>query len=260
MYQVVDRTGQTHGPVPVETLRNWASEGRLTPDMTVINTTNGQQGPAGTLLAGTNVFSNAPAAPQQAYAQPSAPQQQGFAQPQQNTFQQQVPQGTFAQPAQQFGFQGSDSANSIPKIGTRATAFLIDFLLGVGVMGAIGSWSDLLLWSYAHGWTGYLGYSVPFFVALYYLFRDAFFPGQSIGKRIARIKVINVYGQNCSMLQSVLRNISMAPLILLPIPYVGPYVIMPIVLIFGLVELFMVLTTGKRIMDGAAKTLVVNEA
>ena len=56
MFQVVDRTGQVHGPVPVDTLRNWASEGRLTPDMTVINPATGQQGPAGQLLAETNVF------------------------------------------------------------------------------------------------------------------------------------------------------------------------------------------------------------
>ncbi len=258
MFQVVDRTGQVHGPVPVETLRNWASEGRLTPDMTVINTANGQQGPAGQLLGGTNVFSNQPAAAPQTFAQPAAPQQ-GFAQPQQG-FAAQVPQGNFAQPAQQYGFQGSDTANSIPKIGTRATAFLIDFLLAGGIMGVLDGWSNMLLSRYEHSWISYGDfYVMPWFIAAYFLFRDNFFPGQSVGKRVARIKTINAFGQPISLVQSIVRNIFIAPIVLIWIPYVGPYVIMPIVILAALVDLFMVLTTGKRLMDGVGKTLVVNE-
>jgi uncharacterized RDD family membrane protein YckC len=284
MFQVVDRTGQVHGPVPVETLRNWASEGRLTPDMTVINPATGQQGPAGQMLAGTLVFpaqaggppgpaaqGPAPQAPYQAPAQPQQPQPVAQPQPVQQAYQNaqnfvqgQIPQGNFQQPAAQYGFQGSEAAGAIPKIGPRATAFLVDFLLGMGISGVFTSFLSLLLWDYAArgfnlGWTGYLSYISAPLVALFFLCKDSFLSGQSVGKRIARIKVIGPTGQPCTLMQSAMRNIWALPMVLLPIPYVGGFVVMPIVVIFLLVETFMVLTTGKHVMDGPARTLVVNE-
>lgn len=261
MFQVVDRTGQVHGPVSADVLRNWASEGRLTPDMTVINTTTGQQGPAGQLLAGANVFAAPtaqPYAPQP--ATPYSPPQSGA----QGFVQSQIPQGSFAQPQQQYGFQGSEASGSIPKIGPRATAFLVDFLLGLGVGGSTIAFLSLVLADYAArsfnlGWTGYFNYISGPLVAFFFLFRDSFLTGQSVGKRIARIKVINAQGMPCNMFQSALRNLWAVPIFFLPIPYVGGFVMMPIFVLFFLVEIFMVLTTGKHVMDAVAKTLVVNE-
>lgn len=244
MYQVVDRSGAVHGPVPIDTLRQWVAEGRLFADMTVIEVATSQQGPAGQLLAQYGLFVSAPAS-------------QGFAGNVAQSYQQ--AQQAFPQAEQQYGFQGSDEAGKVPRIGPRAAAFLVDFLLSVSIIYAIDGWSSLLLRDFEHGWIAYMGYGLPFLVAVYYLFRDAAFPGQSIGKRIAKIRVINVQQGPANILQSVLRNIVAAPLILMPIPYVGKFVIMPLVSLAFLIETFMVLTTGKRLCDAMARTLVVNE-
>lgn len=274
MFQVVDRTGAVHGPVSVDVLRNWASEGRLTPDMTVIDTATGQQGPAGQLLANTQVFSNMPApAPAAAPVQPVQPQpmqpqpQQQFAQPQQQQgfVAGQIPQGNFAQPQQQYGFQGSFAAGQIPKLGPRSAGFLVDFIFGAAIFGMFDSWFHVLAWDLLQrypttfGWVNYFDYISPTLGALFFLTRDAFFPGQSIGKRIARTKVIGPSGQPCTLVQSIVRNLGFAPLILIPIPYVGGFVIFPIVVLFLIGDTVSVMTTGKRLLDGVAKTLVVNE-
>lgn len=244
MYQVVDQTGAVHGPVPIETLRQWAAERRLSPEMTVIEVATNQQGPAGQMLASYGIFVSAP--PGQGMA---AGFSAGYQQAQQ----------AFPQAQEQFGFQGSDESGKVPRVFPRFAAFLVDFIIATGVMASVNVWVSVILWGWDTTWAANLGYAVPGLGAIVFLTRDALFPGQSIGKRIAKIKVISPNGSNANIVQSILRNLPAALLIFLPIPYVGKFVLGFVLIAFTLVEVFMVLTTGKRLCDLIARTLVVNE-
>lgn len=56
MYQVVGTDGQVYGPHDVVTLKQWAEEGRLTRNTTIIDPITGNAGTAGMLLKDDDVF------------------------------------------------------------------------------------------------------------------------------------------------------------------------------------------------------------
>lgn len=110
-------------------------------------------------------------------------------------------------------------------LGTRFLAFLIDAVL-CGVMAFIP-------------WIGWL------FAIVYILVRDALFDGQSVGKRILKLKVVQTEeGRNVNYMDSALRNLPLA------IPFFN--------LVFIIVEAVFVLRDedGIRLGDKLAKTQV----
>src|SRR4051812_8787213 len=114
MYQVIDSSGQTFGPAPVETLKQWAIERRLTPDMTVVDETTGQRGLASDMLVGLGVFID-PIPPSEP-AQHTGP----------------------VQPIS-YAYKGSTESGEPPTLQTRFVAFFIDFLLGMMVYGSLSA-------------------------------------------------------------------------------------------------------------------------
>ena len=56
MYQIISMDGQVYGPVDVPTLKEWAANRRLTPQMTAIDPITGVQLPAGQMFADLDVF------------------------------------------------------------------------------------------------------------------------------------------------------------------------------------------------------------
>ena len=72
MYQIVGKDGNLYGPADIPTLRGWVAEGRLTPDMTVIDYLTNLSGPAGMLMQDLGVFPLAVPPVVQSYAPPVA--------------------------------------------------------------------------------------------------------------------------------------------------------------------------------------------
>jgi uncharacterized RDD family membrane protein YckC len=253
MYQVIDQTGQAFGPVALETLRQWAAENRLTPEMTLVDHATGQQGNAGEMLATLGVFgahAPGPIAPPAPTATPGA-----YTRPVEQ------PQPINVQPVS-YAYQGSSESGAPPMLQTRAVAFFIDFLLGMALYSVSTFLPALLLVRFdtsAWGIWNYIGYVWIPILMIYFLVRDCLFPAQSIGKRIARLKVVSTTGAQVGAVQSVTRNIAALPLFLLPIPYIGPYVALPILILLFIGECFMVMTQGRRFGDTLAHTVVVNE-
>lgn len=232
MYLVVDTSGQSFGPAPIETLRQWAIERRLTPDMTVIDQTTGSQGLAADMLLGMAVFLD-PIPPEE----PSTP----------------------IQPVS-YAFKGSDDPGQPPTLHSRASAFFIDFLFGMMVYGALHALFGMLFVRFEYtAWSifGYLDYLFIPMVAIYFVLRDAVFPSQSIGKRIARLKVVTSKGKPISAIHSILRNITAAPIALLPFAFLN-YLAIVLLIVGFIAECFMVMTQGRRIGDHLAHTTVVN--
>jgi uncharacterized RDD family membrane protein YckC len=95
-------------------------------------------------------------------------------------------------------------------------------------------------------------------VTIYFLVRDALLPGQSLGKRIAGLKVVSTKGQSPTVTHSILRNISAAPLVLLPMAVWLNYTAITLLAVLFIGECFMVMTQGKRFGDTLAFTSVVN--
>jgi len=112
-------------------------------------------------------------------------------------------------------------------LGTRFLAFIIDAVLCV-LMALIPYWIGLL----------------P--LIIYILVRDGLFKGQSIGKKLLNLRVVQTEeGRPANFMDSALRNLPMA------IPFLGWF-------IFTIVEAIFVLTDedGIRLGDKLAKTQV----
>lgn len=81
-----------------------------------------------------------------------------------------------------------------------------------------------------------------FFFFLYDLVKDAFPNGQSIGKKIMKIKVVDFETKNnCSLKQSIIRNLAF---------------FIPLSTLFMAIQL-LIYKKNRRIGDGVAKTMVV---
>ena len=96
----------------------------------------------------------------------------------------------------------------------------------------------------------------PLYV-LYWISHDAFFGGQSIGKRVMNIRVVNVDGSTFVWQNSAKRNILYLIMLAVAIPMAGPAIATPVYGAINFLDIILILTTQKRIGDNFAKTLVV---
>ncbi len=127
--------------------------------------------------------------------------------------------------------------------GKRILAFIIDAVLALilGLLPIIG----LLL------------------APAYWLLRDGltinFMDHRSIGKKIMKIRPITLEGKQLEIMDSVKRNwmFAMGPFMLIPI--IGWFIILPLMVIFVLVEIILTLTDkeGRRFGDKIAGTIVL---
>lgn len=101
-------------------------------------------------------------------------------------------------------------------------------------------------------------------VSLFYiLFKDTFFKGQSVGKKIFAIRVVDPKKDTkCSPIQSLLRNLPFAVVILLPyIPFLGWFLFYTLGAFILFFEAYLVYNMDyiQRIGDILAETRCVNE-
>lgn len=94
-------------------------------------------------------------------------------------------------------------------------------------------------------------------LGLYWMSRDAFFGGQSLGKKAVGLKVVRLDGKPFDWGTSVQRNIVFVPLLLAAIPFAGAVLGSGMLGLINIVEVVLVLTTQRRIGDNIAKTVVV---
>ena len=103
----------------------------------------------------------------------------------------------------------------------------------------------------------YVGILFAPLLGLYWISRDSFFGGQSLGKKVVGLKVVRLDGKPFDWGTSVRRNIVFIPLLSVAIPGAG-FILGPGLLgIINIVEIFLVLTTQRRIGDNIAQTVVV---
>ena len=96
-------------------------------------------------------------------------------------------------------------------------------------------------------------------VVAYWLCRDLLRP--SLGKKALGLEVVGINGERPTDQQLILRNIPFAiPWLITVIPFVGPFIAMPIAAIVYVGELVMFITQGQRFGDQLAKTQVVAKA
>lgn len=95
----------------------------------------------------------------------------------------------------------------------------------------------------------------------YALLADAFFEGQSAGKKLFDLKVISVTrNAKCNFLDSILRNAPFGVLLLfLSIPILGWFLLLTVGVIILVFEIYMLLkdSENKRIGDILAHTKVI---
>lgn len=127
------------------------------------------------------------------------------------------------------------------KVVTRVVAALIDGLISyfIGFIPAIGA---------------IIG-------AVYMLFKDGLFEGQSVGKKVMNIQVITERGIKADFGTSAKRNVIFAlPIVIMIIPVIG-WILAPIIsLIILVIEFMKVLNEpkGRRIGDTWAGTQVID--
>ena len=118
---------------------------------------------------------------------------------------------------------------------------------------------------------GMLAYLLPSIfgvlsAGLYILISDGFFHGQSVGKKLTRIKVVltdpEKSGKICTFRQSLIRNAPYAVVIVFGfIPFIGWFIIFPLGVLFLVVETYFAYSDdqGIRMGDIYAGTQVVDE-
>ena len=129
----------------------------------------------------------------------------------------------------------------------RALAKIIDFLVAA------------LAYTLA-GWVGIL------VAGVYLLLADAFFQGQSLGKKLIGLRVVvpagsGVESHPCAYRESMIRNGAFAFIIVVgSIPFLGYFVVAPLGVVFVIVEAYFVYSDdeGVRIGDIFAGTRVLD--
>ena len=129
--------------------------------------------------------------------------------------------------------------------GTRVLGYLIDILPAIVI--------SLIL-----GFIPIIGplFLSPLFLLAYWLMRD--FNGASLGKMAMGTRVIAKNGQEATQGSRILRNLPLAiPNMLMMIPIIGWIAAIPVGLIVIIVELVTLLSTGERVGDKLANTMVI---
>ena len=142
------------------------------------------------------------------------------------------------QPSAQANYPGGDFL-----LGPRLGALLIDVLCAIplGFLAVIP----------------FLGIIGAPLACAYWVSRDAFFGGQSIGKKVVGLKVIKPDGSPFTWADSVKRNIIYFALLVLMIPVYGIFFNAFLSGPLSLAELILVITGGQRIGDRMGGTYVV---
>jgi uncharacterized RDD family membrane protein YckC len=140
-----------------------------------------------------------------------------------------------------MGYTGAWPADK----GTRVLGYLIDILPAI-VVGMILGFIPLL---------GPFLLS-PLFGLAYWLLRD--FNGASLGKMAMGTMVVGKDGQAATQGARILRNVPLAiPNMLMLIPILGWIAAIPVAFIVIVTEIIMLLSTGERLGDRLAKTMVI---
>ena len=129
-------------------------------------------------------------------------------------------------------------------LGARFLGYLIDVLISMPLAGLAA--------------IPIVGIFVAPLLCLYWLSRDSFFDGQSIGKRIVKTRVVRLNGAPITWGQSALRNLWSLPMILFMIPFMEEFV-PAVVGIFGTLDVILVLIAQRRLGDHLAQTIIVRE-
>lgn len=234
MFQVVGQDGQIYGPVNDKELKLWYEQGRLTRDTAVIDPISSQSGPAWMMLKDYEIF------PMDLPPVASAPLQATPPQPHTVLSMPQVAPLPMHVTHAYAQVQGDSLVAA--DLGPRFLGWLIDgtVALPLVVFGAVP----------------FIGIFVAPLLCLYWLFRDAFFGGQSIGKRVLGMRVVHLDGRPIRTGQSFLRNIIYLPLLILMIPYIGD-VAGAVVAFCALLDGVFVLASRRRMGDRLAQTIVV---
>jgi uncharacterized RDD family membrane protein YckC len=96
----------------------------------------------------------------------------------------------------------------------------------------------------------------PLFLLAYWLLRD--FNGASLGKMAMGTAVISKNGQAATQGSRILRNVPLAiPNMLMLIPILGWIAAVPVAFIVIVAEIIALLSTGERLGDKLANTMVV---
>lgn len=225
MYQVVHEDGQVSDPMDLNALQALAEERRLNPQQMVIDAVSGRTLPAAEMLSDQIVFPETQAMVATPFSAP-------FSNPVVAPLPYSVPPPAMALPE-------PDST----LLGLRFGGYLVDFLCAL----------PLLLLAFIP----FAGLLFAPLLGLYWVSRDAFFGGQSIGKKAVGLKVVRLDGKPVDWGTSVKRNIVFAPLLLAAIPFAGVVLGSGLLGLINIVEVVMVLTTQRRIGDNIAQTVVV---
>lgn len=131
-----------------------------------------------------------------------------------------------------------------------------DFLLGprLGALLIDGLCAIPLVWMAIIPFIGIIG--APLLCA-YWISRDSFFGGQSIGKKALGLKVIKPDGSPFTWADSVKRNLVYFGYLVLMIPWLGIILNAVVNIPLGILELILVLTGGQRLGDKQGGTYVV---
>jgi uncharacterized RDD family membrane protein YckC len=172
-----------------------------------------------------------------------------------------------ALPQVQVAVRSAEGDNSGPSVGlkpdeypTLATLGEVDLNYRLG-----GLLLDELVWLpiFALYFAQGMGIVGALLSILYWLSRDAFFGGQSIGKRLVKERVVTLDGSRFTWKHSALRNITFVPgpilricLLIFLTPVFG-MATTAVSNILSLAEIVCVVTTKRRIGDYLAKTKVV---
>jgi len=129
------------------------------------------------------------------------------------------------------------------QLGLRLGGYLIDFVCSIPLL--------------IPALIPFVGILFAPLLGLYWMSRDSFFGGQSVGKKVVGLKVVRLDGKPVDWGTSVQRNIVFAPLVLAAIPFVGAVIGGGLIGLINLIEIILVLTTQRRIGDNIANTVVV---
>jgi uncharacterized RDD family membrane protein YckC len=252
VYQILGADGVPGEAVDLAVLKEMAADGRLEPSTVVLDPVSGRSMPAGEMFVGDELFPVAdpaaePSAPVAAAQEPVA----GVAPPPPAPIATvpDVSQTPAAPPVTATPFSlpistyPSVAADLVPDLGARFIGLLIDSLIGFPLLAL----SIIPL----------VGIVMAPITVAYWLSRDAFFGGQSVGKRVGKTRVVRLDGSPFTWQHSALRNITYLPILALVIPVFG------VVLGYGLLgpctlaDVICVLITQRRIGDFLANTQVV---
>lgn len=257
MYQVIGMDGSTGEAVDLPTLKEMAGDGRLEPSTMVFDPISGQTLPAADMFVGENLFGGAveptsepaPISSASLYTPVTVAQEP----PLSTSPVAVVPEASQTPapppPIVAVSINLPQSAyptvavDSVPDLGQRFVGILIDGLIAMplhalAIIPVVGI------------------FMAPILVA-YWLSRDAFFGGQSIGKRVAKTRVVRIDGMPFTWATSALRNITFVPLLGLMIPIFGIPLAHALFSPCQIADLICVLVSQRRIGDYLAQTQVV---